>query len=216
MVEKATRWDAEAHTNLRAMLRIIQAITASTVEDELAQLEDQHSSFRKFADNYGFVFGYREVLQASLNSLMEPLIGQPTAFGYEAEADLQKWFFAREGGTQAVPVVTESSDNDLANILAIINGLMAGCRKAGNHWGNLTKVMQDIQGFTQTVLATLPEYQVVSKQTDVSTTARASDIIKQRAADWLAGPLWDGRAISNAVEFINPGGSRHPIDIYWD
>ena len=219
MVDRAARSDAEAHTSLRAMLRIIQAITASTVEDELGLLEDQQCPlFQEFADNYGFVFGYSEVLQATLHSLMEPLIGRPEAFGYEADEDLQRWWFLlREGGTQAVPVVTESSDRDLANMLATIRGLMAGCRGAGNRWARLTEVMRDTQSFAQTILASLPECQVESNQKDGRATATASDIVNQRAADWLAGPLWDGRAISSAVEFINPGGSRYPIfDEYWD
>ena len=45
----------------------------------------------------------------------------------------------------------------------------------------------------------------------------ASPTSSSNGLHWLAGPLWDGRAISSAVEFINPGGSRYPIfDEYWD
>ena len=218
MNNRAASWDSEAHTTLRAMLSIVQAITASTVEDELERLEEEQCPlFRRFSDNYGFVFGYSEVLQASLLSLMEPLIGQPEAFGYEADEDLQRWwFFLREAGTQAVPVVTESSDQDLANMLATINGLMAGCRRAGNRWAKLTAVMRDTQMFARTVLAALPECQAQSKRADGSATVSGSDIVKQRAADWLAGPLWDGSATNRAVQFINPGGSLYPIDEYWD
>ena len=219
IVERSARRTAEAHTTLRAMLRIIQAITANSVEYELELLEEQRCLlFQEFSDNYGFVFGYSEVLQASLLSLMEPLIGQPEALGYDADENLQRWwFFLRDGGTQAVPVVTESSDQELANMLAIINGLMTGCRKAGNRWAKLSEVMRDAHRFAQAVLASLPECQPESKHPGSYATASESDIIKQRATDWLAGPLWDGRAISSAVEFINPGGSKYQaFDEYWD
>ncbi|MYE54202.1 MAG: hypothetical protein F4X34_03275 [Chloroflexi bacterium] len=219
MVDGTARWEAEAHTTLRAMLRIIQAITASTVEEGLELLEEQRRPlFQELSDNFGFVFGYSEVLQASLLSLMEPLIGQPESFGYEADEDLQRWwFYLREGGTQAIPMVAGSSDRDLANMLATINGLMAGCRKAGNRWAKLTEVMSDTQTFAQAISASLPEYRAESKHPGGKVTASESDIIRQRAIDWLAGPLWDGSAISSAVEFINPGGSRYyGFDEYWD
>ncbi len=217
MREGITGQGAEAHTTVRTMLRIIQVMTAITVENELAILEEQSPLFREFANNYGFVFGYSEVLQASLLSLMEPLIGQPEAFGYEIDEDLQRWwFYLREGGTQAVPVVTESSDHGLATILAAINGLMVGCRKAGNRWGKLTDVIRDTQEFAQSLLESLPECQAESNLTDNSPFASTSDIIKQRAAAWLAGPLWDGNAISSAVNFINPGGHRYFVDEYDD
>ena len=217
MREGITRQDAEAHTTVRTMLRIIQGMTANTVENELAILEEQSPLFREFADNYGFVFGYSEVLQASLLSLMEPLIGQPRAFGYEIDEDLQRWwFYLREGGTQAVPVVTESSDHGLATMLAAINGVMVGCRKAGNRWGKLIDVMRDTQNFAQSLLASLPECQVESNLTNGRAPASTSDIIKQRAADWLVESLWDGSAISSAVRFINPGGHRYFVDEYDD
>ena len=215
MREGITRQDAEAHTTVRTLLRIIQGLTAITVENELEILEERSQLFREFADNYGFVFGYSEVLQASLLSLMEPLIGQPKAFGYEIDEDLQMWwFYLREGGTQAVPVITESSDDGLANMLAAINGLMVGCRKAGSCWSKLTDVIRDTRGFAQSFLASLPECQVESNVTDSRAFASTSDIIEQRAADWLAGPLWDGNAISSAVSFINPGGNRYFVDEY--
>lgn len=217
MTDKTTWWDAEAHTALRATLQIIQAITASAVEDELALLEEQQCPlFQGFADNYGFVFGYSEVLQANLVSLMEPLIGQSGTFGYAADDDLQRWwFFLRDGGTQAIPAMTESSDEELANMLATINGLVAGCRRAGNRWEKLTEVMRDTQQFAQTMLASLPEYQAESKKTDSSPTASKSDIINHRVAAWLAGPLWKGHAISSAVQFINPGGTKYFSPEYW-
>ena len=217
MLDQTTRREAEAHTTLRAALRIIQSITASAVEDELALLEEQQCPlFQRLSDNYGFVFGYSEVLQASLISLMEPLIGQPEAFGYTADEDLQRWwFFLRDGGAQAIPAVTESSDQELANMLAAINGLVTGCRQAGNRWERLTEVMRDTQQFAQTVLESLPECRAEGNQMDDSPTVSVSDITKHRAAAWLAELLWDGRAISSAVEFINPGGHRYFADEYW-
>ncbi len=217
MLDQTTRFEAEAHTTLCVMLRIIQAITSNVVEDELALLEEQrHLLFQGFTDNHGFVLGYSEVIQASLISLMEPLIDQPEAFGYKADEDLKRWFFLREGGAQAIPVVTESSDQELANMLATINGLAAGCRRAGNRWEKLTEVMQDTNKFVQTILASLPEYQVECKRTDSNSTISVSNIIKQRVAAWLAGPLCEGSAISSAVEFINPGGTRYFAEECWE
>ena len=197
MVDGTARWEAEAHTMLRAMLRIIQAITASTVEENLELLEEQRCPlFREFSDNFGFVFGYSDVLQASLLGLMEPLIEQPEAFGYEPDEDLQRWWsYFRESGTQAIPVVTESLDQDLANMLATINGLMVGCRRAGNSWFKLTEVMRDTLAFAQAVSASIPECHAESRHPGESAVAGESEIINQRAIYWLAEPLWDGRAI---------------------
>ena len=219
MIERPVQRKAEAHTTIRAMLGIIQAITANSVEYQLELLEEQQSPlFHEFADNYGFVFGYSEVLQASLLSLMDPLIGEPEAFGYEADEDLQRWwFFLRGGGAQAVPVLTEASDPELANMLATIHGLMDGCRKAGNRWSKLTEVMRDANRFARSILASLPECRAETKHPGVSITASQDDIIKQRTVDWLAHSLWDGNAISSAVQFINPGGSRYrALDDYWE
>lgn len=217
MLDQTARCQAEAHTTLRATLRVIQAITASDVEGELVLLEERQCPlFQRFADNYGFVFGYSEVLQASLISLMEPLIGQPEAFGYTADEDLQRWwFFLRDGGTQAIPAVTESSDEELANMLATINGLVIGCRRAGHQWEKLTEVMRDTQPFARTILASLPKCRPDSNRMDRSATASVSDVVKHRAAAWLAEPLWNGRAISSAVQFINHGGHKYFVDEYW-
>lgn len=216
MIDETVRRDAEAHTTLHTMLRIIQAITTSSVEDELEILQEQCPLFQEFADNFGFVFGYSEVLQSVLLSLMAPLIERPRAFGYETDEGLQRWwFYLRDGGTQALPVLTEESDHDMATMLATISGLMVGCRKSGNSWSKLTDVMRDTQAFGQSVLASLPKCHAVSNQMDGETFASTSGIIKQRAADWLSGPLLEGSAIDFAVKFINPGGTKFYPDEYW-
>ena len=71
MIERTGQRQAEAHTTTRAMLRVIQAITAKSVEYVLELLEEHKCLlFQEFVDNYGFVVRWpRLIIGAAPRSL---------------------------------------------------------------------------------------------------------------------------------------------------